>query len=93
MAPIAIDEKDVPADVVEKERRIAIETMKQEPKNAGKPDAILEKIAEGKMRKFFEENTLLNQELVGDKITIADYIRKADKDATVVAYKRFALEA
>lgn len=93
MAPIAIDEKDVPAEVVEKERRIAIETMKQEPKNAGKPDAILEKIAEGKMRKFFEENTLLNQELVGDKITIAEYIRKADKDVTVVAYKRFALEA
>jgi elongation factor Ts len=93
MAPIAIDEKDVPAEVVEKERRIAIETMKQEPKNAGKPDAILEKIAEGKMRKFFEENTLLNQELVGDKMTIAEYIHKADKDATVIAYKRFALEA
>ena len=45
------------------------------------------------MRKFFEENTLLNQILVGEKITIRDYIKNADKDATVVAYKRFALEA
>ena len=67
--------------------------MKQDPKNANKPEAILEKIAEGKMRKFFEENTLLNQILVGEKITIRDYIKNADKDATVVAYKRFALEA
>ena len=59
----------------------------------GKPEAILEKIAEGKMRKFFEENTLLNQELVGEKKTIAQYIHEADKEATVVAYKRFALES
>ena len=56
-----------------------------------KPEAILEKIAEGKMRKFFEENTLLNQPVVGEKETIAEFIHKADKEATVVAYKRFAL--
>ena len=80
MAPIAIDEKDVPAEVIEHERKIAVEAMKQDPKNAGKPDSILEKIAEGKMRKFFEENTLLNQALVGEKETIAEYIHKADKD-------------
>ena len=49
------------------------------------------KIAEGKMRKFFEENTLLNQPVVGEKETIAEFIHKADKEATVVAYKRFAL--
>lgn len=91
MAPISIDVADCPADVVAHERQIAIEAMKQDPKNAGKPDAILEKIAEGKMRKFFEENTLLNQIVVGEKETIAEYIRKADKEATVIAYKRFAL--
>ena len=91
MAPIAIDVADCPADVVAHERQIAIEAMKQDPKNAGKPEAILEKIAEGKMRKFFEENTLLAQPVVGEKESIADYIHKADKDATVVAYKRFAL--
>ena len=91
MAPIAIDVADCPADVVAHERQIAVEAMKQDPKNANKPDEILEKIAEGKMRKFFEENTLLNQCVVGEKETIAEYIRKADKDATVIAYKRFAL--
>lgn len=93
MAPIAIDVADCPAEVVAHERQIAVEAMKQDPKNAGKPDAILEKIAEGKMRKFFEENTLLNQAVVGEKETIAEFIHKADKEATVIAYKRFALEA
>ncbi len=93
MAPISIDVDDCPAETVEHERKIAIEAMKQDPKNANKPDAILEKIAEGKMRKFFEENTLLNQCVVGEKESIRDFIQKADKEATVVAYKRFALEA
>lgn len=65
--------------------------MKQEPQERQQTEAILEKIAEGKMRKFFEENTLLAQPVVGEKESIADYIHKADKDATVVAYKRFAL--
>ena len=91
MAPISIDVADCPAEVVEHERKIAIEAMKQDPKNANKPEAILEKIAEGKMRKFFEENTLLNQCVVGEKETIAELIKKANKEATVVAYKRFAL--
>ena len=93
MAPISIDENDCPAEVVEKEKAIALEMMKQDPKNANKPEAILEKIAEGKMRKFFEENTLLNQALVGEKISIREFLQQADKEATVVAYKRFALEA
>ena len=93
MAPISIDENDCPAEVVEKEKAIQLEMMKQDPKNANKPEAILEKIAEGKMRKFFEENTLLNQCVVGEKETIREFIARADKEATVVAYKRFALEA
>ena len=93
MAPISIDENDCPAEVVEKEKAIALEMMTQDPKNANKPEAILAKIAEGKMRKFFEENTLLNQALVGEKISIREYLQQADKEATVVAYKRFALEA
>ena len=91
MAPVSIDVADCPADIVEHERKIAIEAMKQDPKNANKPEEILAKIAEGKMRKFYEENTLLNQVVVGEKETIAEYLRKAAKDATVVAYKRFAL--
>ena len=91
MAPVSISEADCPAEVVEHERKIAVEAMKQDPKNANKPEAILEKIAEGKMRKFFEENTLLAQPVVGEKESIADFIHKADKEATVIAYKRFAL--
>ena len=93
MAPISIDENDFPADVGDMEKAIALEMMKQDPKNANKPEAILAKIAEGKMRKFFEENTLLNQALVGEKISIREFLQQADKEATVVAYKRFALEA
>ncbi len=93
MAPIAISEADCDPTVVAHERAIAIEAMKQDPKNASKPDAILEKIAEGKMRKFFEENTLLAQAVVGEKKSIADLIAEKDKEATVIAYKRFALES
>ncbi|MBE6192927.1 MAG: elongation factor Ts [Rikenellaceae bacterium] len=93
MAPISIDVDDCPAEIVEKERAIALEQMKQDPKNANKPEAILEKIAEGKMRKFFEENTLLNQAVVGEKESIRELLARTDKEATVVAYKRFALEA
>ncbi|MFI3289602.1 MAG: translation elongation factor Ts [Rikenellaceae bacterium] len=93
MAPIAISAADCDPAVVAHERAIAVEAMKQDPKNANKPDAILEKIAEGKMRKFFEENTLLDQAVVGEKRSIADLIAETDKEATVVAYKRFALEA
>ena len=93
MAPISIDENDCPAEVVEKEKAIALEMMKQDPKNANKPEAILAKIAEGKMRKFFEENTLLNQAVVGEKYSIREFLQQADKEATVIAYNRFALEA
>ena len=93
MAPLSIDVDDCPAEIVEKERAIALEQMKQDPKNANKPEAILEKIAEGKMRKFFEENTLLNQAVVGEKESIRELLARTDKEATVVAYKRFALEA
>ena len=93
MAPISIDENDCPAEVIEKEKAIALEMMKQDPKNANKPEAILAKIAEGKMRKFFEENTLLNQAVVGEKYSIREFLQQADKEATVIAYKRFALEA
>lgn len=93
MAPISIDVDDCPTEIVEKEKAFAVEQMKQDPKNANKPEAILEKIAEGKLRKFFEENTLLNQAVVGDKESIREMLARADKEATVIAYKRFALEA
>ncbi len=88
MAPVSISENDVPAAVLEKEREIGREQARQE----GKPEAMLDKIAEGKLAKFIKENTLLNQALVKDpKTTVGQFIKNADKDATVVAYKRFSL--
>ncbi len=88
MAPVSISEADCPADVIEKERQIGREQARLE----GKPEAMLDKIAEGKVRKFLQESTLLNQALVkNNKLTVDQYIRAAVKDATVVAYKRFSL--
>lgn len=88
MAPVSIDENDVPAAVLEKEREIGREQARQE----GKPEAMLDKIAEGKLAKFIKENTLLNQSLVKNpKITVAQFIKEADKDATIVVYTRFSL--
>jgi elongation factor Ts len=88
MAPISISKEDCPADVLEKEREIGREQARLE----GKPEAMLDKIAEGKVNKFLKESTLLNQALVKDnKLTVAEFIRNANKEATVVAYKRFSL--
>lgn len=88
MAPIAISRNDCPADIVEKEKAIGREQARLE----GKPEAILDKIAEGKLNKFFSEATLLEQAFVKDpKKNIETYIKEAVADATVVAYKRFSL--
>ena len=60
----------------------------------GKAEEILEKIAMGKLNKFYKENTLLNQEFINDsKVTIREYLQKADKDLTVTAFKRLQLGA
>ncbi len=88
MAPIAIDKEDCPADLVDKERQIGREQARLD----GKPEAMLDKIAEGKLNKFFADATLLNQPFVkNNKQTIRQYIQSEVKDATVVAFKRFSL--
>ena len=88
MAPISISEHDVPAEIIEKERHIGREQARLD----GKPEAMLDKIAEGKLKKFFAESTLLNQAFVKDpKKTVDAYIKSVDKDATVIAYQRFSL--
>ena len=88
MAPISIDRGDCDPAVVEKEREIGREQARLD----GKPEAMLDKIAEGKVNKFLTENTLLNQPLVkNNKISVGAYIKQADAEATVVAYKRFSL--
>ena len=67
MNPVAVDADSVPAETIERERNIAIEQMKQDPKMAGKTDEMLAKIAEGKLNAFFKEQTLLAQAFVKDE--------------------------
>jgi elongation factor Ts len=94
MAPVAVDKDVVPAEIVEKEKRIAVEQTQGDPKNAGKPANIVEKIAEGRLEKFFKENTLLNQEFIKDsKMTVREYLQKADKELKVTSFVRYTLNA
>jgi len=88
MAPVALNKDDVPQDVIEKEIEIAKDLLRQE----GKPEDKIEMIAKGKLEKFFKESTLLNQEFIKDgKLSVAQYLQKADKDLTVTAFRRYAL--
>lgn len=88
MKPIALDKDGVSTEVVEKEIEIGKELARQE----GKPEAMLEKIAAGKLNKFFKENTLLNQAFVKDnKQTVASFLKSQDADLTVTAFKHIAL--
>ncbi len=92
MNPVAIDAASVPAETIEREKNIAIDQMKQDPKMAGKTDEMLGKIAEGKLNAFFKENTLLAQAFVKDDgKTVADYLKDTDKDLKVIEFKRVAL--
>lgn len=90
MSPQGISKEDVPASVVEKELEIAKEKYRLE----GKPESMLDKIAQGNLNKFFKENTLLNQTFVKDSsMDIKQYLQSADKELTVTVMKRFTLNA
>ena len=90
MNPISLDEKDVPEQVRKQEFEIAADKAREE----GKPENMIERIAEGRMKKFYKEQCLLFQEFIQDsKLSVADYLKQADKDCTVVAFKRFTLRA
>ncbi len=90
MAPIAVDKNSVPQDVVAKELEIAKEKYRQE----GKPEAMLDKIAQGALNKFFQESTLLNQTYVKDgKISIKEFLAQNDKALTVTTFDRYTLNA
>ena len=92
MAPVAVDKESVPAGVVAKEIEIATDQAKIDPKNEGKPAEMIERIAKGKLEKFFKEMTLINQEFIKDgKKTVADYLKEADKDLKVTNFIRFSL--
>ena len=88
MSPIAVDKENVDASVIEHEKQIGMDQARQE----GKKEELLEKIAMGKLNKFFKENTLLNQDFVRDtKKTVKQYLAEANKDLTVTSFKRTML--
>jgi len=90
MAPIAIDKDDVNQDVIAKEIEIGKEIAIQE----GKPAEMAEKIAVGKLNKFFQDNTLNNQAFIKDnKVTVKQHLAQYDKDLQVVAIRRNSLMA
>jgi len=92
--PGYVDEASVPAEVVAKEKEIMLAQMAQDPKTANKPEAVKEKMIEGKIKKFFKENCLVDQEFVKDgDLTVAQYTAKVAKDLggdiKIVKFTRF----
>jgi elongation factor Ts len=88
MAPVAVDKDEVSQAIIEKELEIGKEQARQE----GKPEAMLDKIAQGKLNKFFKDNTLLNQDFTkNNKQTIKQYLESTDKDLTVTKFFRYSL--
>lgn len=92
MNPVAVDPDSVPAEVIAREKAIVTEQIKNDPKMAGKPDAMIDKIAEGKLNAFFKENTLTAQAFVKDNgRSVGDYLKSVDSELNVVDFKRVAL--
>lgn len=90
MNPVAIDKDGVDDNTIKRELEIAKEQVRAE----GKPEAMVEKIASGKLNKFYKDSTLLNQEFVKDSSkTVGQFLNSVEKDLTVTAFKRVALGA
>ncbi|MCF8425064.1 MAG: translation elongation factor Ts [Bacteroidia bacterium] len=88
MAPVALDKEGVTPEMLERELEIAREVIRAE----GKAEDMVEKIAQGKIAKFYKESTLLNQEYIKDsKMTVTQYLQSVDKGLTATAFKRYAL--
>ena len=88
MNPIALNEDSVSSEVIEKEIEIAKEQLRAE----GKPESMLDNIAKGKLKKFFKENTLVNQSYIKDnKSTVQNYVQSVNKDCSITGFKRAAL--
>lgn len=89
-----LNEASVPADVIEHEKEVQLALIKNDPKNANKPEAVMEKMIIGKMRKYFEENCLVNQAFVKDgNLNVAQYVEQQAKVAggsmALVSFVRF----
>ena len=88
MNPVSLTPEDVPQRVIQTELDIAREKARE----AGKPENMLDRIAEGALQKFYKESTLLQQEFVKDaKMNIDQYLKKQDKELTVTSFKRITL--
>jgi elongation factor Ts len=88
MKPVALDKDNVDPTTIEKEIEIGKEQARQE----GKPEAILDKIAMGKLNKFFKENTLLNQQFVKDsKKSVREFLQSIDKELTATDFKHLSI--
>ncbi|WP_378185729.1 translation elongation factor Ts [Aquimarina sp. W85] len=88
MNPVALNEAGVDQTIIDKEIEIAKDQLRQE----GKPEAMLDNIAKGKIQRFFKDNTLVNQAFIKDnKQSVADYVKTLGNDVTVVAFERVAL--
>jgi elongation factor Ts len=88
MSPIALNEEGVDSETVAKEIEIAKDLLRQE----GKPEAMLDSIAKGKLQRFFKDNTLVNQDYIKDgKLSIAQYVQSLDKSLVVTGFRRAAL--
>ena len=88
MNPVAVDNSDVAPEIVEQELKIAKEKFRLE----GKPEAMLDKIAQGALNKFYKDSTLLNQDFVKDnKTTIRQYLLSVDKEVKVTSFIRYTL--
>ena len=88
MNPVAIDETGVSQNVVEKEIEIAKDQLRQE----GKPEEMLENIAKGKLKKFFKENTLINQQFIKDSnVSILQYLKSHSESVKVTSFFRVGL--
>jgi elongation factor Ts len=89
MAPVAVDTDTIPQEVINKELEIAREKFRLE----GKPEDMLDKIAQGALQKWYKEVTLVNQPFIKDnKITVKDYLKQNDKDLKVSGFDRYAIE-
>jgi elongation factor Ts len=92
MNPVAVDPDSVSADIIAREKAIVTEQIKNDPKMAGKPDAMIDKIADGKLNAFFKENTLTAQAYVKDNgKSVGDYLASVDGGLKVIDFKRVAL--
>jgi elongation factor Ts len=88
MAPIALNEEGVDSEIIAKEIEIAKDLLRQE----GKPEAMLENIAKGKLARFFKDNTLVNQDYIKDsKMSVGSYVQSLDKNLVVTGFKRATL--